>query len=227
MSKFVKGYVNSIDPALLFPTDEVIEDVIDDIVGHLDRQLVLDSVERSKSVGAKVLVQAEDFGGSIPLPHYGHSRPSADYFNSNLMLHPFVITNINDNVNHVMLFDERGQDKGADCMCSLRTKYHLEQIDCYKDCVVRPSVSVSIMDNCVGQNKSQAMMKYFAMLSVLFYDKVVLLYLIPGHSHMKPDREGRVPGPQLFHPAVLCRLGGAAGQVLPQYACGLHSVLFL
>ena len=32
-----------------------------------------------------VALQAEDYGGSIALPHYGFRRPSADYFNSNLM----------------------------------------------------------------------------------------------------------------------------------------------
>ena len=32
-----------------------------------------------------IQLQAEDYGGSIALPHYGFKKPSADYFNSNLM----------------------------------------------------------------------------------------------------------------------------------------------
>ena len=40
----------------------------------------------------------------------------------------------------------------------------------------------------MGQNKSQTVMKFFASLSVCFYEKVVCLYLKSGHSHMLPDR---------------------------------------
>ena len=38
-----------------------------------------------------VQIQAEDYGGGIALPHFGYRRPSADYFNSNLMTYNFVI----------------------------------------------------------------------------------------------------------------------------------------
>jgi hypothetical protein len=45
------------------------------------------------------------------------------------------------------------------------------------------------MDNNVGQNKSQAVFMFFAMLSMTWFpEAVVLLYLLPGHSHMAPDR---------------------------------------
>lgn len=37
-------------------------------------------------------------------------------------------------------------------------------------------------------NKSQAVVQFFALLSVLKYKKVVMFYLIPGHSHMIADR---------------------------------------
>jgi hypothetical protein len=45
-----------------------------------------------------------------------------------------------------------------------------------------------ILENCVGQNKSQLVMQVFLLLSILFYLKVVLVYLIPGHSHNIIDR---------------------------------------
>eukprot|EP01032_Pedospumella_encystans_P013339 gene13340-15365_t len=191
MSCFVKGYVAAIDPAQLFPTEDLLEDTLEDITDRTAdrlRALAIDAGERVRTLGATVLVQAEDFGGSIPMPFYGFARAQADYFNSNLMLHPYVTTDMVTNVNHVAFFDERGQDKGADCLCSLRMRYHLMQSSLYSTAIIKPRVSISIMDNCVGQNKSQVMMKFFAMLSVLLYDKMVLLYLIPGHSHMKPDR---------------------------------------
>ena len=45
------------------------------------------------------------------------------------------------------------------------------------------------MDNNVGQNKSQVNFMFFAMLSLTWFpDGVILLFLLPGHSHMAPDR---------------------------------------
>jgi hypothetical protein len=46
---------------------------------------------------------------------------------------------------------------------------------------------VVILNNCVGQNKSQLVMQFLALLSITFYTKVVLIYLIPGHSHNIAD----------------------------------------
>jgi hypothetical protein len=40
-----------------------------------------------------------------------------------------------------------------------------------------------VLDNCVGQNKSRSVFQFYSMLSLLFYKKVTLLYLLPGHSH--------------------------------------------
>mmetsp|Transcript_11603 Transcript_11603/g.25837 ORF Transcript_11603/g.25837 Transcript_11603/m.25837 type:complete len:367 (-) Transcript_11603:86-1186(-) len=152
----------------------------------------------------KVQVQAEDFGGGLALPHFGYGRPSSDYYNSNLIIQNFVIANVNDNANYVWLYDERGQGKGADCLCSLRMRYHLQQWERYAE-EERPKISLSILDNCVGQNKSNTVMKFNALLSILFYVKVALLFLVPGHSHMLPDRvvawmKGSIRGKNLYHP---------------------------
>lgn len=40
----------------------------------------------------------------------------------------------------------------------------------------------------MGQNKSKPAMKYACMQSVLFYKSVILLFLLPRHSHMAEDR---------------------------------------
>ncbi|EEY58684.1 uncharacterized protein PITG_10803 [Phytophthora infestans T30-4] len=90
------------------------------------------------------------------MPYYGHSRPSADYFNSNLMTQNFVVADITNGIKNVYFYDERGKDKNADAVCSL------------------PEVNFSLLDNCVGQNKSKV--------------KVVLCFLLPGHSHNIADR---------------------------------------
>jgi hypothetical protein len=45
------------------------------------------------------------------------------------------------------------------------------------------------LDNNVGQNKSQVVFMFFALLSMTLYpDGVALLFLVAGHSHMAPDR---------------------------------------
>ncbi|EGZ22241.1 hypothetical protein PHYSODRAFT_493891 [Phytophthora sojae] len=110
---------------------------------------------------------AEDHGGGISMPYFGHSRPSIDDYNSNLILQNFVVADISHNVNHVFLYDERAQGKDANALCSLRL----------------------LLDNCVGQNKSKAVLMFFSMLSIVFpYRKVVLCFLLPVHSHNVADR---------------------------------------
>ena len=47
---------------------------------------------------------------------------------------------------------------------------------------------MSLLDNCVGQNKSQHVMMFASLLSLLFYEKVAFMYFLPGHTHMHPDR---------------------------------------
>ena len=81
-------------------------------------------------------------------------------------------------------YDERGQGKGADAVCSLRLIFHLNK----RAERTAPKISISIAENCVGQNKSQTVMKFNCMLSVLFYDELYVSFLKSGHSHMAPDR---------------------------------------
>ncbi|KAF1787214.1 hypothetical protein GQ600_27210 [Phytophthora cactorum] len=52
---------------------------------------------------------SRNFGGGISMPHYGHTRPSADYFNSNLIVQNFVVADITNGRNNVYFYDERGQ----------------------------------------------------------------------------------------------------------------------
>ena len=103
-------------------------------------------------------------------------------------------------------FDERGQDKGL-AFCSLRLKYHL--VTFQQD--TPATISVSILDNGVGQNKSQKMRKFYCPLSVCFYEEVAKLFLISGHSHMLPDRatahtKRALKLPNVGHPKQLVNL---------------------
>eukprot|EP00122_Pirum_gemmata_P020949 Pgem_evm3s19546 len=67
----------------------------------------------------------QDFGGGISAPSYRFRRPQADYYASNLIIQNFVIANAMGRKHKVYWYDERGQDKGADAMCSLRISHML------------------------------------------------------------------------------------------------------
>lgn len=135
-----------------------------------------------------VLLQAEDYGGVIPLPFYGFSRPSADYFNSNLLLQNLIQCDISTGKNHVYLYDEREQGKGGDALCSLRMRQHIRLHSLRVRDGIEPRICASLMDNCVGQNKSQVLMQFYALISVLFFPTVSAFFFLPGHSHMICDR---------------------------------------
>ena len=148
----------------------------------------VEDIEGPRKVIKGVLIQAEDFGGVIPLPFFGFSRPSADYFNSNLLLQNFIQCDISTGTNHVYLYDEREQGKGADAMCSLRMRQHLRLHSLRVKENIKASLCATLMDNCVGQNKSQVVMQFFALLSIIFFPTVSAFYFLPGHSHMICDR---------------------------------------
>jgi hypothetical protein len=137
----------------------------------------------------QIQIQIEDFGGSFTMPHYGHSRPSIDYFNSNLMVLNSVVVDLTNNNIIVFFYDERAQGKDVDALCSLRFTYHLEKFKTLLSCkITMPETLLVILDNCVNQNKSQLVMQFFVLLSIMSYSKVVLVYLILGHSHNITDQ---------------------------------------
>jgi hypothetical protein len=174
MSGFVKQYIAANAPQQPVP-NAIIPDTIDDAPP--------DPID---DAFPEIQIQIEDFGGSFPLPFYGHQHPSTDYFNSNLMMQNFIISDITANRNNVLIYDERGQGKGADALCSLRLFFHLRLRQERAD--RSPKMLLLILDNCIGQNKSKVVFMFYALLSLLFYDKVALLFLIPGHSHNQADR---------------------------------------
>jgi hypothetical protein len=102
------------------------------------------------------------------------------------MMQNFIISDITANRNNVLIYDKRGQGKGADALCSLCLLFHLQLRQERAD--RSPKMLMLIFDNYVGQNKSKVVFMFYALLSLLFYDKVALLFLIPGHSHNQADR---------------------------------------
>jgi hypothetical protein len=164
--------------------DDINDDTDDDKnnTSMLTQEIV---AEKFKLNECEVLFIAEDFGQGIALPHFGYRRPGSDYFNSNLMQHLYVMADISRNEHNVYLYDERLQGKDKDALCSLRMCHHiLERQRCLRNNIDPPKYFVSIRDNCVGQNKSNHTFKLECLLSMLFYERVLIVFLIPGHSHM-------------------------------------------
>uniref|UniRef100_UPI00358E39F6 uncharacterized protein n=1 Tax=Myxine glutinosa TaxID=7769 RepID=UPI00358E39F6 len=146
-------------------------------------------VPEADVTAVKVLVQCEDYGQAIPLPSYKSHRPNVDYFNSDLHLQNFNLCNITNASNKILLYDERHAGKDGNAVCSLRWHAHTQLIkNLIKDGQQPPTMLVKVMDNCVGQNKSQVTQMFSALLSTLLYERVADFFLIPGHSHMKADQ---------------------------------------
>jgi hypothetical protein len=71
------------------------------------------------TITPQIQIQIEDFGGNFAMSHYGHLCPSADHFNSNLMVLNFVVANLISNNSDVFFYDEQAQGKDVDALCSL------------------------------------------------------------------------------------------------------------
>ena len=158
VSMFVKKFVKQHSPTQPIP-DKVIPDHYDDDRGE--------AVPNSEDASPTIQVQIEEFGRSFAMPHYGHSRPSADYLHSNIMVSNFVVADITSDCGDVIFYDERAQWKDVDALCSLRFMYHVNKFKAFRQRVqTPPKILVVLLDNCVGQNKSQVVMQFFALLSI-------------------------------------------------------------
>jgi hypothetical protein len=161
---------------------------------HLDLQTVRSTKTTTPAnihqelTDCPVLVTCEDFGQAIPLPSYKASRPNVDYFNSDLHVQMFNVSNMVSNTNHIYLYDERVTGKSANAVCSLRYNFHVNQIKYWLERGCEIKMLLKVMDNCCAQNKSNATFMFDALQSILLYERVCNFYLLPGHSHMRPDQ---------------------------------------
>jgi hypothetical protein len=56
-----------------------------------DTHIVMKDEEKDSTVLPKIHIQIEAFSGNFAMPCYGHSRPSTNCLNSNLMVQKFVV----------------------------------------------------------------------------------------------------------------------------------------
>ena len=138
-------------------------------------------------------IESHDYGGNLVMPWYGIKRPGLDYYLSNLNIYCFVIVKLTryGQKNLIKVYDERAAGKNADALCSLRFNHYLSKYIKDRDnqeLHKRAKYLFVIMDNCVGQNKSQVVLMMFSMLATIgLYDGIVLHFLEAGHSHGSPD----------------------------------------
>lgn len=97
----------------------------------------------------------------------------------------FVISDLSADKDYIYSYDERTAGKDGDALCSLRLDHHLLKLK--ESGENELDILYNIFDNCTGQNKSQCIMMFYCFLCILFYKKIILHYLVSGHSHMRPD----------------------------------------
>ena len=157
-------YAKKYDPVQVFDARMLNAHELDEFESYLNDD-ELKQIEDSSISPGKVTMQYQDFGGSLTASWFAFREPGANYYASNLNVHPYIIADVSTGVNNVVCYDERVMGKGADAMCSIRLSYHINKLTLSKHV---PAVCIDILDNCVGQNKSNATMMLAAMLSVCF-----------------------------------------------------------
>ena len=165
--------------------DSVPDPCLEELFSTHEEDVGIAGDENVPIADAPVLVTAQDYGQSLVLPHFKKERPNVDYFQSDLNIHMFNVCNIITQKNKVYLYDERSSGKDGNTVSSMRWHYYQEVIRNAGDRV--PKLVIKVMDNCVGQNKSQLTMLFDAFCSLVLFERVADFYLIPGHSHMRPD----------------------------------------
>jgi len=145
VSIFVKKFVRHHTPDQpVLPTiipDHYDDKCCDDDVGDNDITLL--------TITPQIHIYIKNFGGNFAMPHYGHSRPLADYFNFNFMVSNFVVADLINNNSNVFFYDERAQGKDADALCSLRFTYHLEKFKMLLSHKITMSKTLLVIfDNC-------------------------------------------------------------------------------
>ena len=177
------------------------------------------------------LVTCEDYGQSIAIPSYRANRPNIDYFQSDLHIHMFNVCNTGDHSNAIYLYDERNYGKDGNTVCSLRYKYHTDLIKkrCDEGKPI-PKLMIAIRDNCVGQKKSQQTMMFDALLSLLFYERVAVFFLLPGHSHMRADQvvslcKRSLHKKDLFIPEQVCEAMSSVDNMFPQIRSSQNKIM--
>ena len=174
------------------------------------------------TISRKLRISVQDYGSGIPLPHYGATQPNHDYYASNLTLHNMNFVNCATGNCNIFYYDERVAGKDGNCVSSLRWKETRQFMMENKENI--PTAECKVLDNCVGQNKSNTTHKFSMMNSLLlFQDGVTDIYFRVGHSHNQSDMKTAhakkaLAKKNLYTPQAVAaevnKVTGVSGQVL-------------
>ena len=208
------------------PTDETIAAVVARLPDEYDSTEVGPSPSIAVTPLKKVRLLLEDFAGNFPIPSHGKREPGSEYYLSKLAQYAFISSDIGENSNILLMYDQRAGGKGCNAMLSLRLFLELKNLEKHRSAGTlsdRPQELISVRDNCVGQNKSQAVLRFCALLEALgMYRHIVICFLTKGHSHMQPDRvtawcKRTLRGEQLYSGPELVSKMNTCGSVEATY----------
>ena len=142
--------------------------------------------EEAANVSNKLRVSVQDYGSGLAMPRYGADRPNHDYYANNITLHNMNYVDCSSGHCNIYYYDERSAGKDGSSVTSLRWNETKEFI--IKEKHNPPTAECKILDNCVGQNKSNTTHKFSMLSSILIYpDGVTDVYFRVGHSHNTSD----------------------------------------
>ena len=142
--------------------------------------------EEAANDSYKLRVSFQDYGSGIAMPRYGADRPNHDYYANNITLHNMNYVDCRSGHCNIYYYDKRSAGKDGNSVTSLRWNETAEFILKEKD--KPPTAECKILDNCVGQNKSNTTHKFSMLSSILVYpDGVTDVYFRVGHSHNTSD----------------------------------------
>ena len=142
--------------------------------------------EEAVNTSSRLRVSVQDYGSGIAMPRYGADRPNHDYYANNITLHNMNYVDCSSGHCNIYYYDERSAGKDGNCVSSLRWNETKEFFIKKKD--NPPSAECKVLDNCVGQNKSNTTHKFSMLSSIIIYpDGVTDVYFRVGHSHNTSD----------------------------------------
>ena len=109
------------------------------------------------------------FGAGLALPRYGGDQSNADYYASNLIVNNMNFVNCANSECVIYYYEERVAGKNGNSVTSLRWKNLCQFIIQKKEQELLPTAEVKILDNCVGQNKSNTTHKFSMLVSLFIF----------------------------------------------------------
>ena len=130
-----------------------------------------------------------DFMQNMDLPSFGSNQPGETYYYTPVNVNTLGIVDCNNEKDHLhgYIYDEGEANKGGNVVASLIIK-HLKDRGLLEEGVKRKKLSI-IMDNCVGQNKNNYVLRLAPYLVRKgYFSHVQFVFLVVGHTKNAADR---------------------------------------